>query len=149
MTALVLPAEIQAEIVRQALAALPRECCGLLEGLRDGGGFAVTALRAVPNLATQADRFELDPAAHLRVLREARLGGRTIIGCYHSHPGGDTAPSPRDLAGAGETDFLWLIAAPGTGHTVALAAYVFDGQGFLPLDLRPDTSLDPAPRLRV
>jgi proteasome lid subunit RPN8/RPN11 len=114
---LVLPAPLRRQILDEARAALPRECCGLIEGVRDGAEIRVTAIHQAPNLADEPDRFELDPAKHIALLRELRGSGRQIVGCYHSHPEGRAEPSPRDRAGAFEDGFLWLIAAvDGAGH---------------------------------
>ena len=120
-----LAAGIAAAIHQQAAAAGPRECCGLLEGQRDGDRWRITALHPARNLATGADRFEIDPADHFAAVRVARARGMRIIGCYHSHPGGEAQPSAHDLAGAGQDDFLWLIAANG-----ALAVFLFRGGVF-------------------
>lgn len=94
-----------------ASAAAPKECCGLLEGVRDGGVFHVHALHPARNLAARSDRFEIDAADHIAAQKAARANGCGIIGCYHSHPGGVARPSATDLAGAAQEDFLWLIVA--------------------------------------
>jgi proteasome lid subunit RPN8/RPN11 len=125
VTAVSLAPGIADAIHAAAAAAAPRECCGLLEGARDGGRWRVTALHPAHNLAADASRFEIDPADHFAAARAARARGRAIIGCYHSHPGGRALPSAHDLAGAGQEDFLWLIAAD-----AALAAFVYSGGGF-------------------
>ena len=106
-----LPAALAGQIRREAAAAGHRECCGLIEGVRDGKVFRITALHPARNLASEADRFEIDPHDHLAASKAARANGRGIIGCYHSHPAGLAEPSARDLAGAAEDNFLWLIAA--------------------------------------
>ena len=120
MTRVALPAPQAAHIRALAQAAIPDECCGLLEGLRDGGDFRVTALHPARNRAASSDRFEIDPADHFAARRVARARGHVIIGCYHSHPGGQAQPSAVDLAGAGEDNFLWLIAS-----NEDLAAFVY------------------------
>lgn len=102
---------IAAAIHDAAKAAAPRECCGLLEGRQVGGRWQVTALHPARNLAQGVDRFDIDPADQFAAARAARGRGAAIIGCYHSHPGGRAHPSEHDLAGAGEENFLWLIAA--------------------------------------
>src|ERR1700761_3747304 len=102
-----LPAALADQIRREAALAGPRECCGLIEGARDGDVFHVTALHPARNLADDADRFEIDPRDHLAANKAARAHGRSLIGCYHSHPAGCAEPSARDLAGAGEDNFLW------------------------------------------
>ena len=94
-----------------AKAAYPNECCGLLEGVRDGDAFQVHALHPARNRAPRSDRFEIDAADHIAAQKAARANGRTIIGCYHSHPDGAATPSATDQAGAAQDDFLWVIVA--------------------------------------
>lgn len=115
-----LPASLAADIRDAARAAVPGECCGLIEGARDGEVFRVTALHPARNLAGLPDRFEIDPADHFAAHKAAREAGHAIIGCYHSHPNGKAQPSAADLGGAGEDNFLWLIAT----HE-DLAAFVY------------------------
>lgn len=130
------PAAFFAQIMTQAQAAAPRECCGLIEGIRRGETAEVLALHATENPSEASDRFEIDPAAHIRLLRRLRGTGREIIGCYHSHPEGAARPSPTDLAGAAEADFIWLIAA-GCGNSAGeIAAFVFADGAFHPVAMR-------------
>ena len=121
---LILPATLSAQIAEEARAALPRECCGLIEGVRVGDAVHVVTIHATHNISPYADCFEIDPTAHLRFRRMAREVGRTIVGCYHSHPNGRPAPSPRDLAG--DTDFVWLITALDARGVQSFAAFVPD-----------------------
>jgi proteasome lid subunit RPN8/RPN11 len=111
MTRVALPADLRAQILREAQVAGGGECCGLVEGSRDGDLFRIIGLHPARNLALAPDRFEIDPKDHLAAHKAARANGRALIGCYHSHPNGQAAPSATDLAGAGEDNFLWLIAA--------------------------------------
>ncbi len=121
MTSRVELAPALADAIRAAAAAaIPHECCGLLEGVRDGGLTRILALHPARNLAGAAGRFEIAPADHIAAVRAARANGHAIVGCYHSHPGGRAEPSAADLAGAGEDDFLWLITAE-----EALDAFVY------------------------
>ena len=96
-------------LVGEARRAYPRECCGLIEGVGERQVAQAEALHPTLNLAQGDDRFEIDPAEHVRLLRRLRGSGREIIGCYHSHPNGSAHPSPRDREGAFGGDFLWLI----------------------------------------
>jgi proteasome lid subunit RPN8/RPN11 len=122
VTTLILPDALNAQICDEARIAFPRECCGLIEGVRTGDVVRAIALHSVHNVSPHADSFEIDPAAHLRLRRIARDAGRAIVGCYHSHPNGRPSPSPRDLSG--EMDFVWLIAALDGQGTQSLAAFV-------------------------
>ena len=126
MISVSLPADLRTQILREAQIAGGSECCGLVEGSRDGDRFRVLGLHPAKNLAVAPDRFEIDPRDHLAAHKGARAKGRALIGCYHSHPNGKPEPSATDLAGAGEDNFLWLIAAGGS-----LSAFVYrDGSFF-------------------
>ncbi|HEX4105122.1 MAG TPA: M67 family metallopeptidase [Rhizomicrobium sp.] len=133
---LLLPAELRARIEGEARKAFPGECCGLIEGTRQGEVADATALHPAGNIAVRADRFEIAPEDHFAALKAARANGRDLIGCYHSHPGGRAIPSTTDLAGASEDNFLWLIAGLGGAEApMTLAAFVYSGAAFLPAEL--------------
>ena len=107
----ILPQPLRAQIAEEARAAFPRECCGLIEGTREGEDVRVAALHPTANFSAAPDGFEIDPSAHIRLLRTLRGTGREIVGCYHSHPNGRPEPSERDRASGGDQGFVWLIAA--------------------------------------
>jgi proteasome lid subunit RPN8/RPN11 len=121
MMRVALPKDLRAQILEEAAAAFPGECCGLVEGIRSDGAFQVAALHAARNLAPASDRFEIAPEDHVQALKAARANGRALIGCYHSHPNGRAEPSAIDKEGAGEENFLWLIAA---GRTLGAFVYL-------------------------
>ena len=127
---LALPDALRAQILAEARAARPRECCGLVLGRRVGADAAAATLHPARNLASAADRFELAPEDHFSAQRAARGQGLAVIGCYHSHPDGAARPSAADRAGAGEEGLVWLIAADGV-----LAAFVFERDGFAAAEL--------------
>ena len=106
-----LPRELRAQVEREARDALPRECCGLIEGTREGDTLRALALHPSRNFAPEPDRFEIDPALQFALLRRLRGMGREIVGCYHSHPNGRPEPSPRDRDCMASDGFVWLIAA--------------------------------------
>jgi proteasome lid subunit RPN8/RPN11 len=131
-----LPDILAGQIAEEAQAARPRECCGLLEGLLIGDEAQICALHPARNLSPDPDSFEIDPADHVAAMRAARANGRAVIGCYHSHPEGAAVPSARDLAGAAQEGFIWLIAAP-----KGLAAFVYRTGGFDPIGLATGADL--------
>lgn len=122
-----LPAALAAALRTQAERASPRECCGLLEGVRTEHSFTIRALHPARNLADNSDRFEIDPRDHIAAVKQARANGAGIVGCYHSHPRGAAQPSASDRAGAGEEDFLWLIVAGETIKAFVYSRGVFEG----------------------
>ena len=108
----------------------PREACGLLLG-RAG---RIEAAVEAPNVAADpACTFEIDPAVLLRVHREARSGGRELLGWYHSHPNGRGEPSAADSARAVEDGKLWLIVAK--GRVRAFRAVAAAGERFEEVEL--------------
>ncbi len=114
---------------REARAALPIECCGLLEGIVAEDNIRITALHPTRNLAKEPDRFEIDPAVQFGLMRSLRGTERSVVGCYHSHPNGRAEPSEHDRGGGGEKGFVWLIVALGEGKE-RLSAYVCEGTHF-------------------
>jgi proteasome lid subunit RPN8/RPN11 len=122
------------QIAEEARAAFPRECCGLIEGLREGDSVRALALRPTANLSEYPDGFEIDPAVHLRLSRELRGSGREIVGCYHSHPLGRPVLSDRDRARDGTEGFVWLIAALASAAAPPEFS-AFEGTAFRPLSL--------------
>ena len=126
---MILPDRLCARICEEARNALPRECCGLIEGMHDGREIRVHALHATDNIATAPDRFEIDPQEQFRLVRELRGTGHEIVGCYHSHPNGRAEPSRHDLECATEDGFVWLIAALDTDE-ISLRAFVSWQSGF-------------------
>jgi proteasome lid subunit RPN8/RPN11 len=107
-----------------AATAYPEECCGLLVGYSDecdlstgGLGKRVTRVLPTPNRAAMPGRaFEVDPAAHIALLRtlreQTRDGGREcVLGHYHSHPDHPPVPSAEDRAQALDETAVWVIVA--------------------------------------
>ncbi len=132
---LVLADGLRAQIAREAAESFPRECCGLIEGILSGTMMHAVMLHPSANLASAPDRFEIDPRTHITLLRRLRGTAHGLIGCYHSHPNGQPAPSARDLDGANEEGFLWLIQAVQQGNSGELGAFVFTQNRFRPLCL--------------
>ncbi len=139
MTVLHLAPALRARIASEAEGALPRECCGLIEGVRAGNDLRATALHAMPNIAAGPDRFEIDSAGHFALLRALRGTGRAVIGCYHSHPNGRPELSARDREFLSDDGFVWLVAAVGAGGTAFAAFACEPGQtdAISPVPLAP------------
>jgi proteasome lid subunit RPN8/RPN11 len=92
-------------VVSHARETVPAECCGVLLGAHE----VVMEARPARNLATDPNRFLIDPKDHIDARREARAHGLDVVGFYHSHPRSAAVPSPTDLAEASYPDHLYLI----------------------------------------
>lgn len=138
MNAVIRQATLDA-VTAAARAAYPEECCGLLIGARQGNHWRIDKAEAAANVAPKPrhDRFEVDPALHLRLQSELRGSNRAVIGHYHSHPNGQAAPSKADLEQADDPSLLWLIAAV-AGDAVKVAAFRLNAGDFAEVELKVD-----------
>lgn len=125
-------------VTAAACAAYPEECCGLLIGAKEGDHWRIDEAVAAANVAPKPrhDRFEVDPALHLRLQRELRGTAQAVIGHYHSHPNGRAIPSAADLEHAEDGGLLWIIVAVSVAETAASAFQMEDGgYKIVPLDV--------------
>lgn len=121
-----LPGRCAEAIARSAEASYPEECCGLLIGTRgDGGAVSVTEAIASRNVAPppRRDRFEVDPALRLSLMRRLRGTSEDIVGHFHSHPDAPAWPSARDAEMAFEPELLWLLVPVAAGRAGAIRAF--------------------------
>jgi len=117
-----------ATLLREAEAAAPLECCGLLLG---AGGRVVEA-RPASNISPEpATKFEIDPAALFVAHRAMRSGGPELMGYYHSHPRGHPVPSATDCEHSTGDFRVWAIVAGGE-----VAFWRDSGKGFTALSCR-------------
>lgn len=107
-TRVVLPRNLQDEIVAHARESAPKECCGLLFG---DGEVANRVVRGRNVHATPETRYEIDPAQ----LREALAGDddtdRFLVGIYHSHPRTEPKPSEFDVANARWPEQVYVLTS--------------------------------------
>jgi len=100
------------DMERAASNTLPKEACGLLLGECQNNVVTISACIFSENMS-QSDpeaSFEIDPALHFRLLREAQGGGAQIVGVWHSHPDALARPSRADMARSVEPGWLWIIS---------------------------------------
>lgn len=125
MTLSITPALI-GEMLADAIAASPREACGILLGK----GEAITAIAPARNVHSSPEtHFEIDPQALVDAHRAAREGGPQVIGYYHSHPCGPVRPSTTDQAQAARDALIWAIIVPPSDVTF----WRDDERGFIAL----------------
>lgn len=124
LTRIALPRAALRVIEGAAQAAWPRECCGLLVGLRQGAAVEITRANPSPNRAADPRvAFEIDPELWLRLTRTLEDGPESVVGLYHSHPDGPPAPSARDLAAAWGPDLIWIVTSVARGQPPRSAAF--------------------------
>ena len=96
---LVLTAPQAEQIRREAAAAYPDECCGIIYGSESGGERIVSRLEAVPNVFDEKERyhrFSISGTQLMQAERSAGERGELVLGFYHSHPDHPARPSEYD-----------------------------------------------------
>jgi proteasome lid subunit RPN8/RPN11 len=119
-----LPAPLADEILTHTRAGLPNEACGLLAGDSSGVHAVYPTVNADPSPVS----YTIDPAGHFAALQDAERRGLELIGAFHSHVDGPPYPSPRDVAGAAEPDWIWLVIGPMRGVAELRAYRIQDGR---------------------
>lgn len=115
-----LPELVRAEIETWASEGYPHETCGLLVGrVASDRTDVVRAVRARNLNRTRArDRYELDPADHVRADTAARAEDLGIVGIWHSHPDHPAQPSETDRLAAwpGWSYVIVNVSSSGAGE---------------------------------
>ena len=127
------------EVTREALDAIRRaaagagekEACGLLLGTLQQGRACITqALETRNTHPTPRTHFEVEPKALIDAYRAEREGGPRVLGCFHSHPNGEAAPSETDQSMAPRDGRVWAIAS-----RREVRFWKDAPEGFVPLDV--------------
>ncbi len=110
---LLLPRQIYTEMVSQAQAELPNECCGLLAGRIEQSPEDPVArvVRCFPleNAAASPIEFLSEPKSMFAAERARRNAGLDFVAVYHSHPASRPVPSAIDLARSYSPEVINLI----------------------------------------
>ena len=98
---LIRPGDLE-KVEREAVAAFPAECCGLLIGrVLDEETVRIGWVEPCVNQAPERGcRFTISPDALAVAYRWARDRGEKVLGTYHSHPRGAAVPSELDRQSA-------------------------------------------------
>ena len=87
------------QIRREAAAAYPDECCGIIYGVVRDGTRRVSQLEPVANAFDAEERyhrFSISPEQLMKAERVAGDRGELVLGFYHSHPDHPARPSEYD-----------------------------------------------------
>jgi proteasome lid subunit RPN8/RPN11 len=129
---LLLPRRLYDEMIAQARAELPNECCGLLAGK--------TVTNGPQRLAQVTHRYPLvnDLASPTEYLSEAKsmfaacrdidTNGCEILAVYHSHPKSDPVPSKTDHERNYSPEVMNLIISLTSGEPQVRAWWLTEGE---------------------
>jgi proteasome lid subunit RPN8/RPN11 len=104
-----LPRRFEEEMIAQALAELPNECCGLLAGVMEAGVGRVTDRYPLVNEAASPREYLSQPESMFTAYKDMRLRGLDLLAIYHSHPTSEPIPSSTDLERNFSSEVVHLI----------------------------------------
>lgn len=84
------------------------ECCGLLGALSG----IISGIFPARNAQASRTAYEIAPEELFPLMRRLRAAGLVLAAIYHSHPGGDNAPSPLDVERAYYPEAAYFILSP-------------------------------------
>jgi proteasome lid subunit RPN8/RPN11 len=136
---LLLPLPIQAELLAQARAEAPNECCGLLAGTfvtvdPDARLGRVELRFPLINAVASPVRFLSDSKSMFAAMRTIRERGLEVLAIYHSHPTTAPIPSRTDLMENWSERVINLIVSL-AGEQPTMKSWWLDSSGYRPAEM--------------
>ena len=119
-----IPEQIHAAMIAHADFCFPEEACGLIAVDEE---HVLRMVYATTNIDRSPVKFTVSPEEHFGVIRHAETHGWQVAGSFHSHPKSAAFPSARDIAGALDPEWLYVV--------VGLVGGVADVRGYRIRDL--------------
>jgi proteasome lid subunit RPN8/RPN11 len=135
----VLPKAVKCGLVAACRNRLPNETCGILFGQVSQSRVMAEGFSVIRNAARNpSESFRFSPGEWTKAFYEAQNNGRTIVGYFHSHPGGSPLPSAEDTAGWLPWGTYWIVGL--TERDSQIAVHRHDPiRGWRPVKLLSDT----------
>lgn len=102
---LIIPSTIYREMISHCLAGYPNEACGILAG-KDG---VVKNIYRMKNIENSPVSYMMEPLEQLRVMKQMRSEGLSMLAIFHSHPCASAYPSAKDVNLAFYDDVVYII----------------------------------------
>lgn len=118
------------QLRRHGEETYPLECCGVLVGHVGSDGVRIVdrVVRCSNAAAATRERhYAISPRELVRVQREARRAGASVVGFYHSHPDYPARWSSTDLAQAHWTGCSYVVVAVESGRAVEARSFLLRG----------------------
>ena len=113
------------QIVAQARAEAPNECCGIIAA-QDGRAVAVHPARNAA--ATPIKLYEMDGMEQYRIQKAIEDAGQEIGAIYHSHPATEAKPSQTDIKLAFYPEALYVIVSLAQDEPIVRAFRIEKGE---------------------
>ncbi|MEA3226234.1 MAG: M67 family metallopeptidase [Planctomycetota bacterium] len=124
MLKLEIPNYLFEDVLEQARAEAPVECCGILAGC-DG---RVEKLYKMANAEHRHDHYMMSPEQQFAAIRDIRSSSLDMLAIYHSHPETPARPSAEDIRLALTPDVVYVILSlQGNNGPVVKGFQIEDG----------------------
>jgi len=133
MLKLEIPRYIFEDMLEQARAEAPIECCGILAG-RHG---RVEKLYKMANAEHRCDHFMMEPEQQFEAVKDIRSSSLDMLAIYHSHPETPARPSVEDTRLALTPNVVYVILSLQPNSGPAMKGFqIEDGTvGEVPIDV--------------
>lgn len=99
--------DVHESILAHAKAGFPNEACGIVAG----AGEEATRFYPMRNTDESSISYFMDPKEQLRVFKDMRESGLSMLGIFHSHVASEAYPSQKDVRLAFYPEVSYLIAS--------------------------------------
>jgi proteasome lid subunit RPN8/RPN11 len=133
MRKLEIPRHIYEDMLEQARAEAPIECCGILAG-RHG---RAEKLYKMANAENRRDHFMMEPEQQFEAIKDIRSSSLDMLAIYHSHPETPVRPSAEDIRLALTPNVVHVIISLQGNNGPAIKGFqIEDGKvGEVPIDV--------------
>ncbi|RKP54310.1 M67 family peptidase [Cohnella endophytica] len=108
----IMPERLEERLIDAARQRYPYEACGLIYGTLTDSAIRADNFDLVRNVAVYPERaFVFDPEQWIRLYFEAQKNQRAIVGFFHSHPQGSSAPSLQDILQSFPWGTYWIVGS--------------------------------------
>jgi proteasome lid subunit RPN8/RPN11 len=116
--------EVYRQIVGEATAAAPLECCGYLAGI----GRTITRAYPMKNMDQSTVHFSFDPGEQFATIKQVRKQNLKVLAIYHSHPETPARPSEEDIRLAFDSEISYVIISLCAEQEVVRSFQIHNGQ---------------------
>ena len=122
MLKLEIPDYIFEDMLEQARAAAPIECCGILAG-RNG---RAEKLYKMANAEHRCDHFMMEPEQQFEAVKDIRSSSLDMLAIYHSHPETPARPSEEDIRLALTPGVVYVIVSVMNAEAPDIRGFLID-----------------------
>lgn len=116
-----LDSTMEKDLIATSRQRFPYEICGVIYGTISGGVVFADGFSLIRNSSAFArESYSFHPEDWISVYYEAQKNQRMIVGLFHTHPEGSSAPSVSDASGSLPWRTYWIISLDHDAQEIAI-----------------------------